>query len=137
MEELFTRFWNDLAARVHGPLKLRFVLQPLMATIMAIRTGLQDARDGHPPYLWTILMDKSERRALLLKRLAADMRVLFLAILIDAIYQLLVLQQIYPLEMLTVGLVLAVLPYVLLRGPVNRMATIWRDKRSRKAQMIG
>ena len=37
MEELFTRFWEDLVGRVGGPMTFRLILQPIMAIIFAIR----------------------------------------------------------------------------------------------------
>jgi hypothetical protein len=136
MEEIFLRFWSNLLARVHGPLSFRFVLQPLMASLLALRAGLQDAERGRPPYLWTMLTDKTQRHALLLEWLKTGPRVFLLAIAIDAVYQLVVLRWIYPLEMLAVALVLAVLPYLVLRGPVNRIATIWHRKKTQKAHTM-
>jgi hypothetical protein len=44
-----------------------------------------------------------------------------LAIVMDIIYQLIVRRWIYPGETLIVAVVLAVFPYLLLRGPINRL----------------
>lgn len=44
------------------------------------------------------------------------------AIILDVIYQLIVFRWIYPVEILDVGILLAVIPYALLRGPINRIA---------------
>ena len=122
MEEMLERLWFDLIARVHGPLKFRLVLQPLMAMLLAIRAGVQDAHNGRPPYLWTILTDARQRRQLLLDGWKADMRVLLLALAMDGIYQLFMLHWVYPLEMVIVAISLAVLPYLVMRGPANRFA---------------
>ena len=35
----------------------RFILQPVMAAIFAIRDGMKDARAGRSPYFWTVLHD--------------------------------------------------------------------------------
>jgi hypothetical protein len=43
----------------------------------------------------------------------------------DAIYQWRVLGTFYPGEAVVITLILAVLPYVILRGPINRIARIW------------
>ena len=43
MDDMWTRLTHDLIARVSGPMKFRLVLQPLMASIFAIRAGLRDA----------------------------------------------------------------------------------------------
>jgi hypothetical protein len=49
-------------------------------------------------------------------------RVFVFAIIMDLIYQVAVLRWFYPLQALIVAFVLAFLPYILLRGPVNRIA---------------
>ena len=50
MDDFWTRIVENMASRVTGPMKFRLVLQPLMASIFAIRSGLADARTGKPPY---------------------------------------------------------------------------------------
>jgi hypothetical protein len=49
-----------------------------------------------------------------------------IAVTMDVVYQLVILRWVYVLETLLVALALAVLPYMLLRGPVTRMAQVWR-----------
>jgi hypothetical protein len=49
-------------------------------------------------------------------------KVFALAVLLDAIYQLIVQHGVYVLELLIVATSLAVVPYILLRGPVSRIA---------------
>ena len=61
IQEILTRFWDQLIAQPSGPLAFRLILQPVMATILAILDGLKDARVGRPPYLRTILSDPSQR----------------------------------------------------------------------------
>ena len=128
MEEFFSRFWEDLASRVGGPMTFRIILQPLMATLFALRDGLKDARTGRPAYLWTAVTDKSQRATLVREGWAAVARVFFLAIVMDAIYQFIVQRWIYPGELLITAILLAVVPYALIRGPINRIATRWRTK---------
>ena len=43
----------------------------------------------------------------------------------DAIYQFMVLGRFYPGEALVIAFVLAVLPYLLIRGPVARIVRRW------------
>jgi hypothetical protein len=51
-------------------------------------------------------------------------RTLFLvAIVLDCIYQLVTVRFIYPLELLFTATLLAVVPYAVLRGPFNRLAS--------------
>jgi hypothetical protein len=47
------------------------------------------------------------------------------AIVLDCIYQLITVQFIYPLELLFTATLLALIPYVLLRGPFNRIARLF------------
>jgi hypothetical protein len=49
-------------------------------------------------------------------------RVALLALWIDAIYQIIASQWFYPGEALLVAFPLAFVPYLLIRGPVNRIA---------------
>ena len=51
IQEILTRFWDQLIAQPSGPLAFRFILQPVMATILAVLDGLKDARTGRSPYL--------------------------------------------------------------------------------------
>lgn len=125
MEEFFTRVLTGLSSRVGGPMTFRIILQPLMATLLAVRAGLRDSREGRPPYFWTILTDPTQRGALVREGWKAVARVFVLAIVMDVIYQWIVQHWIYPGEMLIVAVTLAVIPYLLLRGPVNRLARRW------------
>ena len=56
-------------------------------------------------------------------RMESVARVLALALIMDAIYQLIVLRWFYPGEALLVGILLAIVPYILIRGPVTRIAS--------------
>ena len=46
MDEIWTRFVEDMSDRATGPMKFR--LQPVMASVFAIRSGLAAARAGRP-----------------------------------------------------------------------------------------
>jgi hypothetical protein len=121
IQEILTRFWDQLIAQPSGPLAFRLILQPLMATFLAVRDGLKDARVGRSPYVRTILFDPSQRAAYLREGLKRVSRVIVFAFVMDAIYQYLVLRRFYLGEALVTVFVLAVLPYVLIRGPVHRI----------------
>jgi hypothetical protein len=122
IQEILTRFWDQLIAQPSGPLAFRLILQPIMATILAILDGLKDARVGRPPYSWTILSDPSQRAGYLREGLKRLSRVIVFALVMDAIYQFMVLGRFYLGEALVTAFVLAVLPYLLIRGPVDRIA---------------
>jgi len=118
-------FASELMGRVDGPFAFRFVLQPIMAAIYAIRDGVADARDARPAYLWSILTEPAGRRALLREGWHHVVRVLVLGVVMDVLYQVIVLKAIRPLQLVVIVLGLAFLPYLLLRGPVNRIARHW------------
>src|SRR3990172_5220497 len=122
MEDLLTRFVENLLGRVSGPMKFRLILQPLMAVIFAVRSGLKDAKEGRPAYFWAIFTDPANRRDMLRDGWKSVGKVFIVAIIIDLVYQIIVLRWFYPLEALIVAAILAFLPYLLIRGPVNRIA---------------
>ena len=122
LHDLLARFLNDLLARPSGPLAFRFVLQPLMAAALALRDGVNDARTGQAPYFASVLRGAGRRGEQLAAGLKATGRVLALALVLDAAYQLVVLRHFYPDEAIVVALALGFVPYLLLRGPVDRIA---------------
>lgn len=122
MDELGNWVWSHLIGRVDGPLKFRLILQPIMAAIFAIRAGLKDAREGRVPYFWAIFTEPARRGELLREGWQAVAKIFILATVMDLIYQYLVLGWIYPIAALFVAFLLAFIPYLLIRGPVNRIA---------------
>ena len=121
----FERIWHDLVAREDAPMRFRFVLQPLMAAIAAILGGLKDARTGRSPYFWTMLGNPRERVERLEEGLNATGRIILLGLVMDAIYQIIVLKRFYPAEAVIVALLFAFVPYVIIRGPVVRIERWW------------
>jgi hypothetical protein len=118
----FQRVWHDLVERPDEPMRFRFILQPLMAAIAAIRDGREDARTGRSPYFWTMLHKPQERVARLREGLNATARIILLGLAMDTIYQVLVLKTFYPNEALLIALLLAFVPYLIIRGLVVRVA---------------
>jgi hypothetical protein len=121
MDELLARIWEHLMGRVSGPMSFRLVLQPTVAVILAVRAGLQDARTGSAAYGWAVLTDSVHRQALLREGWKAIAKVFLLAIVLDVVYQIVALRWIYPGEAVLVAFLLACVPYLLLRGIVNRL----------------
>src|SRR5438105_14732150 len=121
----FQRIWHDLVARPDAPMRFRFILQPLMVAIVAIRHGLNDTRTGRSPYFWTMVGNPRERAQRLNEGLNATARIIFLGLAMDAVYQVIVLGQFYPAEAVIVALLFAFTPYVIIRGPVARIARRW------------
>ena len=125
---MLLRALMNITDRVGGPMTFRVILQPTMAALLAVRAGVKDARAGRPPYFWTILTDPNQRADLLREGWKAIARVFLLAIIMDIIYQLIFQRWVYPLELILVAILLAVVPYLLIRGPVNRIVRRLRTK---------
>jgi hypothetical protein len=123
----FQRAWNNLTDRPSGSMAFRFILQPSVAALTAIRDGLRDARTERSPYLWTILRDPNERVARLREGLEATAQIVLLGLAIDVIYQVTVFNMFYPIEALIIALLLAFVPYLLIRGLVVR---VWHTRAS-------
>jgi hypothetical protein len=126
MHEIWTRIIENMMDRVSGPMHLRVLLQPVMAVVFATISGLRDAREGKPPYLWSIFTDPGHRRDLLRDGWKSVGKVFLIAMLLDAIYQFIVQRLIYPGEVLLVAILLAIIPYIIMRGLVTRIATPFR-----------
>jgi hypothetical protein len=128
--EVHGRIWRDVADRPGGPMTFRFILQPCMAAIAALVDGIKDARLGRDPYLWSVLTDPAVRSDRLREALVSTGRIILLGLAMDAIYQAIVLKTFYPGEMVIVAILLAFVPYLLLRGPFARVARWWMARKS-------
>ena len=123
--EMISRGWDNFLARPNGPLNLRFYVQPTMAGLLALRAGIQDAREGRQGYLWAMITRPERRLQLLHEGWRGAMTPFLAAIALDAAYQLMTVRFIYPLELILTATVLALVPYALLRGPFNRLARLF------------
>ncbi len=122
MEEALRRGWENLIGRSHGPMTLRLIIEPAVAVFFAIRAGLHDARNGQPPFLWAAFWNPGRRHELL-RQARNDVGSVFLvALVLDAIYQVIAHSGIYALELLVTATILALVPYVISRGLVTRLA---------------
>jgi len=120
--EFFARVWEMLIGRVDGPFTLRLVAQPTVAAIFAIRAGLRDARNNQPPYLWSVFTNHGLRRDLLRQGWKDVGKVFLVAVMLDLTYELFAYGWIYPGQAVMVAAALAFIPYLILRGPVTRIA---------------
>ena len=128
MENILQRMVENLFSRLDGPLHFRFIVQPLMAVILAVISGVKDAKMDKPPYFWAVVTDSAHRKDFLKDGWKHVGKILILAAILDVFYQLKVQRMIYPGEMLVVAFTLAVVPYLLLRGTVNRLLRPWKKK---------
>jgi hypothetical protein len=114
-------FIQDLFARLDGPLHFRFVVQPLMAITFAVIDGVKDAKAGKPAYFWALLSTSGSRKEIVKEGWKSVGRIFILAIILDVIYQMKVHGTVFAGQLLFVAFVLAIVPYLVLRGPVNRI----------------
>lgn len=116
------RFVEDMVARLHGPGRFRFILQPTVAVILGARDGVKDARAGNPPFLWSLLFHRADRPALFRSALAAVRNLVAIAILLDVVSQLLIFRMVHPGAALLLGPVLIATPYAVSRALANRIS---------------
>jgi hypothetical protein len=119
----FEHLWQDLAG---GP-AVRLVLQPTLATILGIRLGLADVREGKAPFLIRLLVRSRDRWALFRSSLSDAVIPLCLAVGLDVVLQQVTLGRIRPLAALLVGGLLVWLPFAIARALTNR---IWSYRRA-------
>ena len=123
-------FIPDFIQRLDGPLHFRFYVQPSMAILLAVRDGIRDARAGRSAFAWTMLVNPAQRRYLIADGWKAISKVFILACVLDVVYELIVWRSLRPVQMVLVGALLSVIPYVLLRGPVNRLVRLFSARRA-------
>ena len=132
MEEVFARAWDNLLGRLGGPLSFRFLIQPTVAALVGIVAGVRDAQAGRPAYFYAIFTDAVHRSARLRECWRAVWKVFVVAAMLDIVYEIIVFKTIYPGETLIVAFSLAVVPYVVVRGPANRIARLWLHRSNRQ-----
>ena len=119
MEELFRRIFEDMLGRVHGEMTFRLFLQPIMAGVPAVLDGIKDAKAGKPLYFFALFGDPKHRQELLAGGWRSVGRTFILGLVMDTVYQVWQLKAFYPGEAILTASILAIIPYLLLRGPVN------------------
>ena len=86
--EMISRGWDNFLARPNGPLNLRFYVQPTMAGLLALRAGIQDAREGRQGYLWAMITGPERRLQLLHEGWRGAMTPFLAAIALNSAYRL-------------------------------------------------
>jgi len=124
----FGEFLNDLGLRLTGPMWVRFILQPLVAIILGVRDGINDARAGRPPYIWGLFFHPGGRRETLTRSAETLAKPIIIATVLDAIAQYLMFRAIYPGAAVLVGVTVMALPYTLARALANRVASSRRQR---------
>jgi hypothetical protein len=135
MNDLFARVWENLLQRTEGPMHFRFLIQPTMSLIFAVRAAIRDARAGTVPYLWRFAYSKDQRKSIAKETWKDVGKIFIIGTILDIVYQLIVIYgtkteiAFYPLESVIVAFGLALLPYIILRGPVNRIVRTFIKKK--------
>jgi hypothetical protein len=114
-------FIDGLVARIDGPMSFRMVIQPFVALFFAFRDGSRDAREGRTAFFWSLFSEPEHRREMLESGWKSIGKVFILAAVLDLVFQYIVFDHFRPVVALLAGVVLALIPYVLLRGPVTRI----------------
>jgi hypothetical protein len=133
--DMIAQGWENFTERGSGPMSLRFILQPTLASLLAIRAGVKDARAGRPPFIWAALTDPAARGELVRSGWKDMSKMFVMAAVLDAIYQVIVHKRVVVIAALITATLLALLPYTVVRGPANRVARIFL--RSRAAGRTG
>lgn len=119
-------FIQEMLARLTGPLRFRFVIQPLIAILLGFRDGRLDAKAGDPPYMFDLVFHGERRRELLLRAGRTVVSPVVVGIILDIIVQILLFRRIFPFQALMVGTFVIAIPYMLARGASNRF--LWRRR---------
>ncbi|HMQ67769.1 MAG TPA: hypothetical protein PKA90_02495 [Ignavibacteria bacterium] len=128
MENFLNSFLDAVDIRHNGPMSFRIIIQPLVSLVYAVIAGIKDAKADKPPFLKALILGKASRRDLL-KELWKDVgKIFILATVLEIIFELIVFKTVHPLEVLRVGFFLAILPYLIMRGPVERIVHLFIKK---------
>ncbi len=88
---------------------------------MASATRGLDAR----PILGRDPARSEERSGRLWEGIISTARIIILGVVMDTIYQWVVFKTFYPGQAVVIAILLAFVPYLLLRGPIERIARRW------------
>jgi hypothetical protein len=114
--EFITTRAGHLIDRLGGPLNFRLVVMPLVVSVLAARAGYRDARQNKPAYVPAIFRNAGGRLELL-RSAAIDVGKIFIvALVLDSIYQVMVLREFYVSQLLFVAMVSAIVPYLVVRS---------------------
>ena len=122
MDDIVSTFITELIGRTDGPMNFRVYIQPIIALLFAFRDGRKDAHEGRPPYGWALLTDAEHRRFLIHDGWKSISKVFVVAYVLDLVYQYVALHGFRPLQALSTAILLAIVPYLLLRGLAGRLS---------------
>jgi di/tricarboxylate transporter len=116
--------WDGMVRELtSGQGQFRLLLLPAVALVLGVRVGIADARQGYPPFARRLREGNEPREQLLKDAVKRALNPLALAFVLDVILQRLTLGYVRPLVAIVVAAVLVWIPFVIVRGVVNRF---WR-----------
>lgn len=86
MQELLARIDANLHGRMDGFMAFRFIMQPIVAALIAIRAGLKDARAGRPAFFWALFSESGRRKQLLHEGWRDVARLFAVAVVLGDVY---------------------------------------------------
>jgi hypothetical protein len=103
-------------------MSFRFLIQPAVAIFFAVRAGIRDARENKPTFLGCALSNPRSWSPRMLQSWKDVGTVFIVALVLDAIYQIVVQSGVFALELLITATILALVPYMVLRDLASRIA---------------
>jgi len=137
MEDFINNFLTNLGIRHEGPMSFRLYLQPVMSLIYAVIAGIRDAKAGRQPFMINgLILGKTNRsRKDLLKEIWKDVgKVFILAAIMEIIFEIIEFKTVHPFEVIKVSFFLAILPYLILRGLVERIVLLFMKKNKKSIE---
>ncbi|MGH7799512.1 MAG: hypothetical protein ACREOW_02650 [Thermodesulfobacteriota bacterium] len=77
--------------------------------------------ENKPPFFWAMFFDPDHRRDMLRQGWKDIGKVFVVAVILDIVYQFVALSARYPGEAIIVAILLALVPYILVRASVTRL----------------
>ena len=122
--ETLARGLENLLGRWGGPMSFRLLMQPAVAVFFAVRAGIRDARENKPTFLGCAISNPSSWRARMRLSWKDVGTVFIVAVILDAIYQIVVHSGIFAVELVITATLLALVPYMIFRDLVSRVARL-------------
>src|ERR1700722_6846438 len=107
MDAIDARAIENLFGRIDGPMAIGLAIQPIIATALALRDGVRDAKQLRAPYGLSLFLEPEHRGHRLRDGWRSIRTVFCVALVIDVVYQLLQLEWVYIGEALVVAQIVA------------------------------
>ncbi|MDD1723482.1 MAG: hypothetical protein LUQ15_08555 [Methanothrix sp.] len=109
---------EGIIARLAGPMSLRLVIQPLMASL-----GIVDAKAGETLFIVGLITECEDRRAKLGSLFKSLSKAIIIAVVMEVIAQYLLFGQVHAIGVILYVFVFMIVPYSLVRAAANVIVT--------------